>query len=72
MLDDIFYELAAGPYANQKKKNKKTTIDDVDAAVHRLSKYAIANSLKIFWDRQVMKFIWKKKYSPQDASQFLG
>lgn len=63
MIDDIFYELAAGPYAAQKGLKKKT-MHDVDEAVHRLSKYAVANSLKIFWDRQVMKFIWKKKYSP--------
>jgi len=35
-------------------------MEDLDESVHRLSKYAIANSLKIFWDRQVMKFIWKK------------
>ena len=50
MIDDIFYELAAGPYAAQKGLKKKT-MHGVDEAVHRLSKYAVANSLKIFWDR---------------------
>ena len=32
----------------------------------------VANQMKIFFDRQVMKFVWKSKYSPQDYTQFLG